>query len=102
MAEGCQDDCADGWGIGPGTFSGRDRHFPAGQGFWQCAGARSDARERALRAATGDCGSDCGRSGELNDDLLQMIYHGDTETQSKLLHEELTERVIGAAIEMHR
>lgn len=31
-----------------------------------------------------------------------MIYHGDTETRSKLLHEELTERVIGAAIEVHR
>lgn len=31
-----------------------------------------------------------------------MNYHGDTETRSKLLHEELTERVIGAAIEVHR
>ena len=31
-----------------------------------------------------------------------MIHHGDTETRSKLLHEELTERVIGAAIEVHR
>ena len=31
-----------------------------------------------------------------------MIYHGGTETRSKLLHEELTERVIGAAIEVHR
>jgi len=31
-----------------------------------------------------------------------MIYHGDTETRSKLLHEELTERVIDAAIEVHR
>lgn len=31
-----------------------------------------------------------------------MIYHGDTETRSKLLCEELTERVIGAAIEVHR
>jgi GxxExxY protein len=31
-----------------------------------------------------------------------MIYHGDTETRSKLLHEELTESVIGAAIEVHR
>jgi GxxExxY protein len=31
-----------------------------------------------------------------------MIYHGGTETPSKLLHEELTERVIGAAIEVHR
>jgi GxxExxY protein len=30
------------------------------------------------------------------------IYHGDTETRSKLLHEELTEPVIGAAIEVHR
>jgi GxxExxY protein len=31
-----------------------------------------------------------------------MIHHGDTEARSKLLHEELTERVIGAAIEVHR
>ena len=31
-----------------------------------------------------------------------MIYHGDTETRSKLLHEELSEQVIGAAIEVHR
>ena len=31
-----------------------------------------------------------------------MIYHGDTETPSKLLHEGLTEGVIGAAIEVHR
>lgn len=31
-----------------------------------------------------------------------MIYHGDIETRSKLLHEELTESVIGAAIEVHR
>ncbi|MGA7081304.1 MAG: GxxExxY protein [Terriglobales bacterium] len=31
-----------------------------------------------------------------------MIHHGDTETRSKLLHEELTEKVIGAAIEVHR
>jgi GxxExxY protein len=31
-----------------------------------------------------------------------MIHHGDTETQSKLLHEDLTGRVIGAAIEVHR
>lgn len=31
-----------------------------------------------------------------------MNYHGDTETRSKLLHEELTEQVIGAAIEVHR
>ena len=31
-----------------------------------------------------------------------MIYHGDTETRSKLLHEDLTEKVIGAAIEVHR
>jgi GxxExxY protein len=30
------------------------------------------------------------------------VHHGDTETRSKLLHEELTERVIGAAIEVHR
>jgi GxxExxY protein len=31
-----------------------------------------------------------------------MIHHGDTEARSKLLHEGLTERVIGAAIEVHR
>jgi GxxExxY protein len=31
-----------------------------------------------------------------------MIHHADTEARSKLLHEELTERVIGAAIEVHR
>ena len=31
-----------------------------------------------------------------------MIYHGDTETRSKLLHEQLTEQIIGAAIEVHR
>jgi GxxExxY protein len=31
-----------------------------------------------------------------------MIHHGDTEARSKLLHEELTEEIIGAAIEVHR
>jgi GxxExxY protein len=31
-----------------------------------------------------------------------MIHHGDTETRRKLLHEDLTEKVIGAAIEVHR
>jgi GxxExxY protein len=31
-----------------------------------------------------------------------MIHHGDTERRSKLLHERLTEQVIGAAIEVHR
>jgi GxxExxY protein len=31
-----------------------------------------------------------------------VIYHGDTETRSKLLHEDLTEQIIGAAIEVHR
>ena len=31
-----------------------------------------------------------------------MIHQGDTETRSKLLHEKLTEQVIGAAIEVHR
>lgn len=31
-----------------------------------------------------------------------MIHHRDTETPSKLLHEELTEKIIGAAIEVHR
>ena len=29
-------------------------------------------------------------------------HHGDTETRRKLLQEELTEQVIGAAIEVHR
>jgi GxxExxY protein len=31
-----------------------------------------------------------------------MIHHGGTETRSKLLHEDLTESVIGAAIEVDR
>jgi GxxExxY protein len=31
-----------------------------------------------------------------------MIHHGDTEARSKLLHERLTEQIIGAAIEVHR
>ena len=31
-----------------------------------------------------------------------MIHHGDTEARSKLLHEKLTEQVIGAAIEVHQ
>lgn len=31
-----------------------------------------------------------------------MIHHGDTEPQRKLLHEALTEQIIGAAIEVHR
>jgi GxxExxY protein len=31
-----------------------------------------------------------------------MIHHGDTEARSKLLHEDLTEQIIGAAIEVHR
>jgi GxxExxY protein len=31
-----------------------------------------------------------------------MIHHGGTEARSKLLHEGLTEQVIGAAIEVHR
>jgi GxxExxY protein len=31
-----------------------------------------------------------------------MIHHEDTEARSKLLHEALTEQVIGAAIEVHR
>ena len=31
-----------------------------------------------------------------------MIHHGETEARSKLLHEELTEKIIGAAIEVHR
>jgi GxxExxY protein len=31
-----------------------------------------------------------------------VIHHGDTEARSKLLHEDLTEKIIGAAIEVHR
>jgi len=31
-----------------------------------------------------------------------IIHHGDTEARSKLLCKELTRRVIGAAIEVHR
>jgi GxxExxY protein len=31
-----------------------------------------------------------------------VLNHGDTETRSKLLHENFTEQVIGAAIEVHR
>ena len=31
-----------------------------------------------------------------------MIYHGDAEARSKLFHEELTGKIIGAAIEVHR
>jgi GxxExxY protein len=31
-----------------------------------------------------------------------MIHQRDSEARSKLLHEELTEKIIGAAIEVHR
>jgi GxxExxY protein len=31
-----------------------------------------------------------------------MIHHGDTEARSKLLQEDLTEKIIGATIEVHR
>ena len=31
-----------------------------------------------------------------------MIHHGDTEARSKLLYEELTEKIIGAAVEVYR
>lgn len=31
-----------------------------------------------------------------------MIHHGDSEARSKLLHEALSEQVIGAAMEVHR
>jgi GxxExxY protein len=34
--------------------------------------------------------------------MRNLINHGGTETQSKLLHEDLTEKIIGAAIEVHR
>jgi hypothetical protein len=32
----------------------------------------------------------------------QERYHGDTETRRVLLEQDLTERIIGAAIEVHR
>jgi GxxExxY protein len=31
-----------------------------------------------------------------------VIHHGDTETRRKLLYEDLTEQIIGAAVEVHR
>jgi GxxExxY protein len=31
-----------------------------------------------------------------------VIHHGDTEARSKLLYEELTEKIIGAAVEVYR
>jgi len=31
-----------------------------------------------------------------------VIHYGGPETRSKLLHEEVTEQVIGAAIDVHR
>jgi len=31
-----------------------------------------------------------------------MIHHGDAETRRELIHEELTKKIIGAAIEVHR
>jgi GxxExxY protein len=31
-----------------------------------------------------------------------VIHHGDTEARSNLLHEQLTEQIIGAAVEVHR
>ena len=34
--------------------------------------------------------------------MISPIHHGDTETRRKLVLEELTEQVIGAAIEVHR
>jgi len=34
--------------------------------------------------------------------LTTAIHHGDTETRRKLPQEELTEQIIGAAIEVHR
>jgi len=34
--------------------------------------------------------------------MTTSLHHGDTETRRKLLLEELTEHVIGAAIEVHR
>src|SRR6185437_14287828 len=34
--------------------------------------------------------------------ISSPFNHGDSETRSKLLHEELTENIIGAAIEVHK
>jgi GxxExxY protein len=34
--------------------------------------------------------------------VTTTFHHGDTGTQSKLISEELTEKIIGAAIEVHR
>ncbi len=34
--------------------------------------------------------------------MTNIVHHADTETRSKLLHEQLTEDIIGAAIEVHR
>jgi GxxExxY protein len=34
--------------------------------------------------------------------VISATHHGDTEARRKLLQEELTEQVIGAAIEVHR
>ena len=34
--------------------------------------------------------------------MTSVIHHGGTEARSKLLHEALTEQIIGAAIEVHR
>ena len=31
-----------------------------------------------------------------------MVHHGDTETRSRLIYEDLTEQIISAAIEVHR
>jgi len=31
-----------------------------------------------------------------------MIHHGDAETRRELIHEELTKKIIGTAIEVHR
>ena len=34
--------------------------------------------------------------------MRNVIHHRDTETRRQLLHEALTEKIIGAAIEVHR
>jgi len=34
--------------------------------------------------------------------MKDTANYGDTETQGKLLHEDLTEKIIGAGIEVHR
>ena len=67
----------------------RQDHRPDGNPAGDHAGARSRSPEPRRARVQGGGPTD-------------MIHHGDTEARSKLLHEELTEKVIGAAIEVHR